>query len=85
MPVAVALGAWLYERHLVLEDDDRAVDAAVSSRPSEFVELVRVAEETRASLGHGRLACEPGGRTGQRDGYGDHRDAARRAFAAPGR
>lgn len=51
---AVALGACLYERHLVLDDDADAIDRAVSSTPSELAELIRVMEETRLALGDGR-------------------------------
>ena len=41
-------------RHLVLDDDDDAVDRAVSSTPGEFAAIVRVAAETATALGHGR-------------------------------
>lgn len=57
VPIAIALGASLYERHLVLEDDGGAVDAAVSSRPAELAAIVRAAADTQAALGHGRLDC----------------------------
>lgn len=59
VPIAVTLGASLYERHLVLDDDDDAVDRAVSSTPGEFAAIVRVAAETAAALGHGRKECLP--------------------------
>lgn len=58
VPVAVALGASLYERHLRLPGDD-GVDAAVSSTPDEFAALVRAAAHTRRTLGDGRKVCQP--------------------------
>jgi len=51
---AVALGATLYERHLVLEDDVTAIDRAVSSTPAELRTLIQAMEETRLALGSGR-------------------------------
>jgi sialic acid synthase SpsE len=57
VPVAIALGASLYERHLVLDDDDAAIDRAVSSTPAELAALVRLAADTTAALGHGRKEC----------------------------
>ncbi|MFI5177775.1 MAG: N-acetylneuraminate synthase family protein [Vicinamibacterales bacterium] len=59
VPVAIALGASLYERHLVLDDDDAAIDRAVSSTPGELAALVRLAADTAAALGHGRKECLP--------------------------
>jgi N,N'-diacetyllegionaminate synthase len=59
VPVAVALGASLYERHLVLDDDVTAIDRAVSSTPGELAALVRLAADTAAALGHGRKECLP--------------------------
>jgi sialic acid synthase SpsE len=56
---AVALGACVYERHLVLEDDHSAVDKDVSSTPSELKALIAAMEETRRSLGDGRKVCQP--------------------------
>ena len=56
---AVVLGACLYERHLVLEDDQDAVDRAVSSTPSELKALIGLMEETRTALGDGRKICQP--------------------------
>jgi sialic acid synthase SpsE len=49
---AVALGASLYERHIMLPDDD-AIDEAVSSTPSELLEIVRAMEHVRQALGSG--------------------------------
>jgi N,N'-diacetyllegionaminate synthase len=74
LPPAIALGASIYERHLMLEDDDDAVDAAVSSTPRQLRDLVRIAARTRASLGSGEKRCEPG--------EAPNRDASRRALYA---
>jgi sialic acid synthase SpsE len=57
LPAAIALGATLYERHLVLEGDDGAVDRVVSSTSAELAAVVRLARETMAALGDGRKAC----------------------------
>jgi sialic acid synthase SpsE len=56
---AVALGACLYERHLVLDDDQDAIDRAVSSTPSELKDLIVTLETTRRALGDGRKICQP--------------------------
>jgi sialic acid synthase SpsE len=58
VPVAVALGASLYERHLMLPGDD-GVDAAVSSTPEELALAIDMAARTHAALGHGRKECLP--------------------------
>ena len=50
---AVALGAALYERHLVLEDDDEAIDRPVSSTPAQLEALIAQMDEVRRSLGDG--------------------------------
>ena len=57
LPMAVALGASIYERHLVLDDDVAAVDRAVSSTPAEFAAAVGAARRAWAALGSGRKAC----------------------------
>jgi sialic acid synthase SpsE len=57
LPMAVALGASIYERHLVLDDDDTAVDRAVSSTPAEFAAAVGAARRAWAALGSGQKAC----------------------------
>jgi sialic acid synthase SpsE len=59
VPIAVALGACLYERHLVLDDDDDAIDRAVSSTPAELAAIVRIGAEAAMALGHGRKECLP--------------------------
>lgn len=53
LPMAIALGASIWERHLVLEDDVDAIDLAVSSRPSEFAAAVAVARRAHQALGDG--------------------------------
>ena len=54
---AVALGACVYERHLMITDD--VIDRAVSSTPAEFRAIVEAMERTRIALGDGRKRCLP--------------------------
>jgi sialic acid synthase SpsE len=54
---AVALGATIYERHFMLDNGLDAIDAAVSSTPSQFAAIVAAMEQTRAALGDGRKRC----------------------------
>jgi sialic acid synthase SpsE len=54
---AVALGASIYERHLMIGDD--AIDRAVSSTPEQFRAIVAAMERTRVALGDGRKRCLP--------------------------
>jgi N,N'-diacetyllegionaminate synthase len=56
VPVAVALGASVYERHFILPGDD-GVDQGVSSTPEQLAEIVTIARRTQAALGHGRREC----------------------------
>ena len=49
VPVAVALGASLYERHVMLPGDGDAIDAAVSSPPEELAALALTEAMTRLS------------------------------------
>lgn len=56
VPVAMALGAAIYERHLMLPGDD-GVDSAVSSLPDALAAAVATAARTQAALGHGRKEC----------------------------
>jgi sialic acid synthase SpsE len=56
---AVALGACLYERHLMLDDGAPVIDHAVSSTPSELRAIVAAMAHTRAALGDGRKRCLP--------------------------
>jgi sialic acid synthase SpsE len=59
VPIAVALGASLYERHFMLAGDDGAVDAAVSSTPDGLRDVIRHAARAAAALGSGVKACLP--------------------------
>ncbi len=56
---AVALGACIYERHLMLEESQDVIDSAVSSTPGDFRTLVTAMERTRVALGDGRKRCQP--------------------------
>jgi sialic acid synthase SpsE len=58
-PLAVALGATLYERHIMLDGATDAVDAAVSSTPEQFAAIVHAAERARLALGDGHKRCLP--------------------------
>jgi sialic acid synthase SpsE len=58
VPIAVALGASLYERHMMLAGGD-AIDAPVSSTPEEFASIVATAARSAAALGSGEKRCEP--------------------------
>jgi len=51
---AMALGACIYERHLVLDDDLDAIDRPVSSTPAELGAIIRAMAQTRMALGDGR-------------------------------
>jgi sialic acid synthase SpsE len=69
--LAVTLGASLYERHLLLSDDDDAIDAAVSSTPEEFAAVIALAARTKRALGTGLRMCsdaEAGNRIASRRG-----------------
>jgi sialic acid synthase SpsE len=57
--IAVALGASLYERHLMLSSDDGSVDAAVSSTPDQLAAVVRLAARAAGALGSGTKSCAP--------------------------
>ena len=57
LPMAMALGASMYERHLVLPDDLGAIDLAVSSLPDELSEAINVARRTHLALGTGEKVC----------------------------
>lgn len=59
VPLAVAMGASIYERHLVLSADDDSIDAEVSSTPGELAAIVRTAARALAALGTGVKACLP--------------------------
>jgi sialic acid synthase SpsE len=55
---AVALGACIYERHLMLDDGVDAIDAAVSSTPADLQTIVTAMEAARVALGDGRKRCQ---------------------------
>lgn len=59
VPLAVAMGAAIYERHLVLHADDHSIDAEVSSTPGELAAMIRAAARTTAALGNGLKTCQP--------------------------
>ena len=52
---AVALGACVIEKHLILRRSDGGPDAAFSSEPDEFAELVTAVREAHVSLGTPRF------------------------------
>lgn len=56
---AAALGACIYERHLVLESDTGAIDAAVSSTPQQLKTIVQALADAKAALGDGIKRCLP--------------------------
>jgi sialic acid synthase SpsE len=56
-PIAVALGASLYERHLMLEGDDDVIDRPVSSTPANLAATASAMRRAWAALGTGRKAC----------------------------
>ena len=57
LPLAVALGACLYERHLVIDEADDAIDRAVSSTPEELASAIDQGRRAWSALGSGRKAC----------------------------
>ena len=59
VPAAIALGASLYERHLVLEHGDGSIDDAVSSTPEQLAAVVRDAARAQVALGTGEKLCLP--------------------------
>ncbi len=58
-PLAVALGASVYERHFILSRDGDAVDGPLSATPDELRTLVQQAAAAALALGTGRKACLP--------------------------
>ena len=57
LPMAVALGASIYERHLVGTFDSTAVDRAVSCTPAELAAAISAGHRAWSALGCGRKAC----------------------------
>lgn len=66
VPIAVALGATVYERHFVLKGDRTAIDAPVSSNADELRTVITTAERARRILGHGRRECLPAEKVNRR-------------------
>lgn len=58
-PLAVALGAVIYERHFVLDAASAGVDADVSATPAGLAQIIQMAADARQALGHGRKTCMP--------------------------
>ncbi len=56
-PLAVALGAALYERHIVLDDDTEAIDAAVSSTAHQLEAAIADGRRAWGARGSGQKAC----------------------------
>ncbi len=59
VPMAVALGAALYERHFMLDGDAEAIDGPVSSTRDQLAEVIAVAHRATLALGSGEKRCEP--------------------------
>jgi sialic acid synthase SpsE len=57
--IAVTLGGSLYERHLMLEGQTDAADAAVSVTPSQLADLIESAHRVRRQMGDGVKVCQP--------------------------
>ena len=77
VPLAIALGASIYERHFVLGEDDDAIDAPVSATPAQLHALVTEARRVAAVLGVEAKACAPAeetNRAGSRRGLYATRD-----------
>jgi sialic acid synthase SpsE len=64
--VAVAMGASIYERHLIAETGSDAIDAAVSSTPEQLATAIAAAERARVAMGDGRKICLPAEAMNQR-------------------
>ena len=54
---AVTLGAVIYERHIVLDEQGTAIDAAVSSTGAQLAARIHAAARVQAALGDGRKTC----------------------------
>jgi sialic acid synthase SpsE len=59
LPLAVALGVSIYERHLILERGDGSIDEPVSSTPEELAALIAAAAAAQGALGSGHKSCAP--------------------------
>jgi sialic acid synthase SpsE len=60
VPIAIALGASLYERHIRCADDADVIDAAVSSTGDQLTAIAAAAARARMVLGHGRREPQAG-------------------------
>jgi sialic acid synthase SpsE len=58
VPLVVALGASLYERHVMLEGDRDAIDGPVSSTASGLADVVATARRAALALGTGEKRCQ---------------------------
>jgi len=58
-PLAVVLGASIYERHLILSDTDDAIDAPVSSDPVQLAAAIRAGLAASDAAGSGIKVCLP--------------------------
>ena len=79
LPIAVALGASIYERHLKPENGDACLDEAVSSNSTELAAAIAAAARAKRAIGHGRRepqAAEIGNRTPSRRALYAVRDLA---------
>jgi len=78
-PLAVVMGASIYERHLVLSEDDGSIDAAVSSDPAQLASAIHAGLLAAAAAGSGIKICLPAeapNRTASRRGLYARRDLA---------
>lgn len=57
VPIAVAYGCSIYERHFMLEGDADAIDGPVSSTPAQFTRLIQAAARAAEMLGSGDKQC----------------------------
>lgn len=57
VPLAVALGASLYERHFILDAASGGVDAPLSSTPGQLRDAIALAARSTAALGTGVKNC----------------------------
>lgn len=55
--LAVALGACIFEKHIVTCPESTAIDRPVSATPDELARLIERAERSRQALGDGRRTC----------------------------
>lgn len=59
VPMAVAYGASIYERHLALDGDTDAIDGPVSSTPDALRAVLECATRAQLAIGSGQKRCEP--------------------------